>query len=139
MDPRFYYYKNSLLSRDLFDPDLVIDCEMNSASSYQAMCAYLDSGKPLPDAIFAASDVVAPGLLRALREREISVPDQMGVITFNNTPVSQLSEPPLASVEVYMRENAQAAMMCMELLWQKNTHPKKITISCRLEPRGSVR
>ena len=139
MDPRFYYYKNSLLSRDLFDPDLVIDCEMNSASSYQAMCAYLDSGNPLPDAIFAASDVVAPGLLRALREREISVPDQMGVITFNNTPVSQLSEPPLASVEVYMRENAQAAMMCMELLWQKNTHPKKITISCRLELRGSVR
>ena len=138
MDPRFYYYKNSLLERERFDPDLVIDCETNSKSSYEAMIAYLDSGKPLPEAIFAASDVVAPGLLKALREREIQVPEQMGIITFNNTPLSQLSQPPLSSVEVYMQESAQAAVLCLELLWQNKSHPKKITISCRLEQRGSV-
>lgn len=137
MDPRFYYYKNSLLERECFDQDLVIDCDMNSQSSYEAMIAYLNSGKPLPDAIFAASDVVAPGLLKALRERNIQVPGQIGIITFNNTPLSQLSQPPLSSVEVYMQENAQAAVLCMELLWQKKSHPKKITISCRLEQRGS--
>ena len=102
------------------------------------MIAYLDSGKPLPEAIFAASDVVAPGLLKALREREIQVPEQMGIITFNNTPLSQLSQPPLSSVEVYMQESAQAAVLCLELLWQNKSHPKKITISCRLEQRGSV-
>lgn len=138
MDPRFYYYKNSLLEQERFDPDLVIDCEMNSKSSYEAMIAYLDSGKPLPEAIFAASDVMAPGLLKALREREIQVPEQMGIITFNNTPLSQLSQPPLSSVEVYMQESAQAAVLCLELLWQNKSHPKKITISCRLEQRGSV-
>lgn len=139
MDPRFYYYKNSLLGRNLYDPDLVMDCEMNSKSSYQAVCAHLDGDKTRPDAIFAASDVVAPGLLKALREHGIQVPQHMGIITFNNTPLSQLSQPPLSSVEVYMRENAESAVVCMELLWQKKSHPKKITVSCRLEPRGSVR
>ena len=138
VDPRFYYYKNSLLERSLFDPDLVIDCEMNSASSYTAMNEYLRQGKPVPEAIFAASDVVAPGLLKALREHGISIPEQVGVITFNNTSLSQFSEPPLSSVDVFLRENAEAAVFCMELLWQKKTHPKQIIISCRLEERGSV-
>ena len=35
------------------------------ASSYAAMNEYLEQGKPVPEAIFAASDVVAPGLLKA--------------------------------------------------------------------------
>ncbi len=139
MDPRFYYYKNSLLERDCYDTDLVIDCEMNSRSSYAAMKQYLESGKKLPEAIFTASDVVAPGLLKALREYDIQIPDDIGVITFNNTSLSQLSEPPLSSVEVFLQENAEAAALCMELLWQKKIHPKQIIISCRLEERGSIR
>ena len=139
VDPRFYYYKNSLLARECYDADLVIDCEMNSASSYAAMKAYLESGGEPPDAIFAASDVVAPGLLKVLREYEIRIPEEIGVITFNNTSLSQLAEPPLTSVEVFLRENADAAVICMELLWQKKIHPKQIIISCKLEERGSVR
>lgn len=139
MDPRFYYYKNSLLEKGLFDPKFVIDCEMQSRSSYEVMKAYLESGKELPDAIFAASDAVAPGLLKALHEFGIRVPEQIGIITFNNTNFSRFSEPPLSSVEVYMRENADAAAFCMELLWKKKTHPKKIIISCSLEERDSIR
>ena len=112
---------------------------MNSASSYAFMRDYLQAGKSLPDAIFAASDVVAPGLLRALREFDLQVPRDVGVITFNNTSLSRLAQPPLDSVEVFLRENADSAAICMELLWQKKTHPKQIIISCRLEERGSVR
>lgn len=139
MDPRFYYYKNSLRERGTFEEALVLDCEMNSASSYALMHRYLSEGKPLPGAIFAASDVVAPGLLRALREFGFQVPRDVGVITFNNTSLSRLAQPPLDSVEVFLQENADSAAICMELLWQKKTHPKQIIISCRLEERGSVR
>lgn len=139
MDPRFYYYKNSLRERGCFSEDLVLDCEMNSASSYAVICKYLSEGRKLPGAIFAASDVVAPGLMRALREFGFQVPRDVGVITFNNTSLSRLAQPPLDSVEVFLRENADSAAICMELLWQKKTHPKQIIISCRLEQRGSVR
>lgn len=138
MDPRFYYYRNFLMDKGLYDKELVIDCAMNSAGSYRAMKDYIASGKPLPQAIFAASDVVAPGLVKALREYDIQIPRDIGVITFNNTSLSQLSQPPLSSVEVFLRENADAAALCMELLWQKKIHPKQIIISCRLEERGSL-
>ena len=103
------------------------------------MKEYLDKGKPVPRAIFAASDVVAPGLLKALRDHQIRVPEDVGIITFNNTSLSQLAEPPLTSVEVFLQENADAAALCMELLWQKKIHPKQIIISCKLEERDSVR
>lgn len=139
MDPRYYYYKNSLMERGKFDRKFVIDCEMNSRSSYEVMKKYLESGKELPDAFFAASDAVAPGLLKVLHEYGIRIPEQLGVITFNNTNFSKFAEPPLSSIEVYMRENADAAVLCMELLWKKKIHPKKIIISCSLEERGSVR
>lgn len=139
MDPRFYYYKNSLLERNLFVQEYVIDCEMNARSSYEVMKAYLESGKQLPEALFAASDAVAPGLLKALHEYGIRIPEDLGIITFNNTSFSQFAEPPLSSVEVYMRENAEAAVLCMELLWQNKLHPKKITISCSLQERDSVK
>lgn len=138
IDPRFYYYKNSLLERGTYREDLVLDCEMNSRSSYAVMKAYLEQGKELPQAIFAASDVVAPGMLKALREYRVRIPQDVGVITFNNTSLSQLAEPPLSSVEVFLEENADAAAICMELLWQKKIHPKQIIISCKLEDRGSV-
>lgn len=138
MDPRFYYYKNALLEKGVFQDDLVFDCEMNARSGYAAMKAYLEQGKELPEGIFAASDVVAPGLLKALREYQVRVPEEIGIITFNNTSLSQFAEPPLSSVEVFLRENADAAAICMELLWQKKTHPKQIIISCKLEERGSV-
>lgn len=138
MDPRFYYYKNTLLERGTYREDLVMDCEMNAGSAYEVTCRWLKEKGQLPDAIFAASDAVIPGLIKALREHGIDVPGQVGVISFNNTNFSQLSDPPISSIEIYMRESAESAILCMEQLWKGKLHPKKITVPCSLVERGSV-
>lgn len=140
MDPRFYYYRNSLLDQGLYDESLVIDCDMNSKSSYPKMLAFLDSHLPsqYPDAIFAASDAAAPGLVNALTERGIDIPGQIGIITFNNTSFSEFSNPPLSSIEVHMQESVLATVSSLELLWQGKTIPFKITVPCSLIDRGSV-
>ena len=80
--PAFTIIKTLCGNGGCFAEELVLDCEMNSASSYALMHQYLGEGKPLPGAIFAASDVVAPGLLRALREFGFQVPRDVGIITF---------------------------------------------------------
>lgn len=138
MDPRFYYYKNSLLERGMYREDLVMDCEMNARSAYEVSCRWLREKGQLPDAIFAASDAVIPGLMKALRENGIDVPGQVGVISFNNTNFSQFSDPPISSIEVYMRESGESAILCMEQLWKGKLRPKKITVPCDLIDRGSV-
>lgn len=140
MDARFYYYKNSMINSDRYKEMLVIDCEMNSRSSYEKMLEFLDTydRKEYPDAVFAASDAAAPGLMKALGERKIKVPDEIGVITFNNTSFSEFSNPPLTSIEVFMRESVEATVKCMEELWNGSKVPLKITIPCKVIERGSI-
>lgn len=138
MDPRYYYYRTSLINRDLFCQDFVVDCENNAKDGYAAMKAYLESGKELPDVFFASSDSVAPGVVNALLEKGIHIPEDIGFVTYNNTSFSEFSNPPLDSIEVFLDENAKAAVQCLLFLWNGPCKPRKIVIPCQLIERGSV-
>ena len=138
MDPRFYYYRAGQANRNSYDPSLVLDCKMNAKSGYAAMRDFLETyGRP-PKAMFIASDSIAPGAMRALRERGLRVPEDISVVTFNNTVLSEYSDPPLTSIELFMRENVRAATFCMQLLWQGDVRGKRIVVPCELVSRGSV-
>lgn len=138
MDSRFYYYRTNQINRNCFDQELVLDCPMNSKGGYEAMSAYLKRHGRAPEALFIASDSIAPGLLMALQEKKIRIPQDISIITFNNTILSEYSNPPLTSIELFMRENAKAAAFCMELLWQGDTRGKRIVVPCDLVMRNSV-
>lgn len=138
MDPRFYYYRASQANRDSYDPALVLDCEMNAKSGYAAMRGFLETRGKLPEAMFIASDSIAPGAMRALREWGIRVPGDISIVTFNNTVLSEYSDPPLTSIELFMRENVRAATFCMQLLWRGDVRGKRIVVPCELVSRGSV-
>ena len=138
MDPRFYYYKNSMISRDIFDEDLVVECEMNSRSSYEAMNEYIKDHKRPPQALFMASDSIAAGIIQSVRENGFLVPEDCNIVTYNNTAFSESSNPPLDSVEVYLQENAKEATYALTRLWGKLMLPRKTVIPCRLVVRGSV-
>ena len=139
MDPRFYYYKNSMISRDIFDEDLIIECEMNSHSSYEVMNEYIKKHKKPPRALFMASDAIAAGIIQSIRENGFLVPEDCNVVTYNNTAFSEGSNPPLDSVEVYLQESAKDATYALTRLWDKLMLPRKIVIPCKLVVRGSVR
>lgn len=139
MDSRFYYYRASQINRECYDPDLLLDCPMNAKGGYEAMSDYLKRKGSAPEALFIASDSIAPGVLRALQEHGIHVPRDISIITFNNTVLSEYSNPPLTSIEVFMRENVRAAVFCMELLWKGDTRGKRIVVPCGLVIRDSVR
>lgn len=139
MDPRFYYYKNSMLEKNLFEEDLVLDCEMNSRSSYEVMEQYLGSHPIPPQAMFISSDAAAAGVLKSLREHGFSVPEDCSIVTYNNTAFSESSIPPLDSVDVYLQESACEAAFALSRLWNGNKLPKTIVVPCSLVVRGSVK
>lgn len=140
LDARYYYYRIGMLNKDLFDGELIIDCPMNAQSGYDAINAYLDSHKELPEVIFAASDAVAPGIIKALYERQITVPNDVSVLTFNNTSFSEFSSPPLTSIEVMQEESAKMAAQCLFFKWIGDASvAKKIVIPCMLIDRNSVK
>lgn len=52
-----------------------------------------------PNAILALSDKLTTGCLRALKARSIKVPDQMGLIGFANSDLTELIEPALSIIK----------------------------------------
>ena len=126
--------------KGLFNEDMIIDCENNARDGYDVMLRFLKSGKPKPEVIFVSSDAAAPGIVKALHEYGISVPEEMGLITFNKTSLSEFSNPPLTSVELFMSEYAKMAAQSMFFGWNSGGEllAKKMVIPCKLIDRGSV-
>lgn len=55
--------------------------------------------KPRPDAILASADKLTTNCLRILKARKIAVPDDMGLIGFSNTDLTELLDPPLSVIK----------------------------------------
>jgi LacI family transcriptional regulator len=52
-----------------------------------------------PTAIIAINDFAASGALRSIREHHLKVPDDISVISFDNTYITELMVPKLTSVD----------------------------------------
>jgi DNA-binding LacI/PurR family transcriptional regulator len=57
-----------------------------------------------PDGILVVSDRLAIGVLIALRELNISVPDEVKMVSFNNEPICSLISPTISSISQPLEE-----------------------------------
>ena len=64
---------------------------------------------PRPTAIFASNDEMAAGVVFAARERGITIPDELSVIGFDDTPIAAHIWPPLTTVRWPIVSMARAA------------------------------
>jgi DNA-binding LacI/PurR family transcriptional regulator len=80
------------------DPALQVDAaESTEQAGYDAAQALLQR-KTRFDAVFAASDLIAIGAMRALADRNIKVPEQVAVAGFDDIPMARFLNPPLTTV-----------------------------------------
>jgi LacI family transcriptional regulator len=90
-------------------------------------------------AIFAANDLIATGVLDALRARKLSVPDQVSVVGHNDMPLVDLIDPPLTTVRVAVEQmGVQAAQMLLELMLSPTQAPVTRLLLPRLVVRRST-
>ena len=73
-------------------------------AGYDSMVALIDEKGVAFDGVFAASDLLAMGAIRALDERRIGVPEQVSVVGYDDTPAAATFVPPLTSVHQYLRD-----------------------------------
>ena len=98
------------------EPHVVIDSEFNETGGQRAAEAVLASGYA-PTAIFAANDLMAIGVLQALRERNIAVPGQIAVAGFDDISAAKLVTPSLTTVAQFQADmGMKAAQILMERL-----------------------
>jgi DNA-binding LacI/PurR family transcriptional regulator len=80
------------------DLELIIHCDFNQEFAYKATLDLL-AMKKRPDAIFTISDRMAIGAMLAIKEAGLNMPKDIGLVGFNNEPVTGLVTPAISSVE----------------------------------------
>jgi DNA-binding LacI/PurR family transcriptional regulator len=90
------------------DDSLIIHCDFNQDYAYFATKELL-ALKKRPDAIFTISDRMAIGAMLAIKEKGLNMPSDIGLVGFNNEPVTSLVTPQISSVEMSAFDIGKAA------------------------------
>jgi DNA-binding LacI/PurR family transcriptional regulator len=80
------------------DEDIITHCDFNQDYAYVATQELLSS-KKRPDAIFTISDRMAIGAMLAIKEKGLRMPQDIGLVGFNNEPFTNLVTPRISSVD----------------------------------------
>lgn len=101
--------------------------------------AELLKGSRKPDAIFAVSDTLAIGAIRAVRDAGLSVPQDVRVMGFDNIPIATIMDPQLSTVAQPMRELGEtAARLLIDRLRQPQNSTGGILLQHELVLRQSA-
>ncbi len=87
---------------------LIIHCDFNQDYAFFATKELL-ALKKRPDAIFTISDRMAIGASLAIKEKGLRMPEDIGLVGFNNEPVVSLVTPQITSVDMSSFELGKAA------------------------------
>lgn len=105
---RFEGYQQALAEYGIaYDESLVAYGDYSLESAYRGMKRLI---KRKPDAIFVASDTMALGALRALREQQVRVPGDIALVSFDDLPHALLADPPLTTVRQPIAQTGQLAV-----------------------------
>lgn len=94
------------------DPALQVDAETSEDAGYAAARELLQRGRPF-DAVFAASDLIAIGAMRALADAGVQVGRDVAVVGFDDLPMARFSNPPLTTV---VQDTARAGALLVDML-----------------------
>ena len=117
------------------DPRLIVEADFTEDGGHLAMQRLLPAA---PDAVFAASDAMAVGALRALREAGKRVPEDIALVGFDDMPFSARTDPPLTTVrQPIQRLGALAAETLIDLINHPGAPPRRIVLPTELIMRAS--
>lgn len=92
--------------------NLLVEGDFSFASG-EAAARMLLSREVRPTAVIASNDQMALATLSIAREANLNVPEDLSIISFDNTPIVRMVQPPLTAVE---QPIAQTAARAVELI-----------------------
>ena len=143
MDPRVQRrldgYISIMKEASRYDPRLVVTTPLpTSVTLGGALFADLLSKSPDADAVFCANDDLALGVLFECQRRQISVPDQMAIVGFNDLEFMASAVPTLSSVRTNRYEMGRdAAMMVIASLEGRRPERPVVDLGFKVMERQS--
>jgi len=81
------------------DPSLVITCANTKENGEHHMTRILE-GPTTPDAVICADNMLSFGVLKAIKDKGLRIPEDISVISFDNAQTAELSYPSVSTVDV---------------------------------------
>lgn len=139
---RAYAFKEALSFYGLtYSKEYQFNVDSTFPGAYRDMMDALSTRSNLPTALFCSNDIIAFGCIKALKEKNLRVPEDISVIGFDNLPTSAMLDPALTTIEVSKRQIGRLAVRLLNER-MKSTHNipnSKILVSGELVERSSVK
>lgn len=126
--------------RIALDEELIARNCFNEEAAYRAVLALLDRAEP-PTGVFATNNHLALGLLRAVTDRELAIPDDLSVIAVDDLPFASIMRPGITVVEQPSAAIAEAAVRrLLDRIGDRaaDDGPQAVILEPRLVTRGST-
>jgi LacI family transcriptional regulator len=118
--------------------ELLAEGDFEIPSGHAAAARLLDR-PDRPTAVFASNDNMAVGVLRAARERGLSVPENLSVVGFDDAELAQIVTPMLTTVRQPLAELGRTAISHLRrLLDRQRVEALRIELATRLVVRHST-
>ena len=132
-------YRSALRTHHIPEmPELVYEGDFNQPDGYAGASAFLELPIP-PTAIFASNDVMAMGVMDAVRNRNLRIPDDISVVGFDNIPQSAMINPSLTTVQQPLEQMGRVAtQMLLGVLKNPQKDVNRIELPTELIIRSST-
>lgn len=132
-------YRKELNNKNIkIDEKLIVEGSANVESGYELTMKLLRKNNH-PDAIVCSNDRMVVGVLKAANSLNINVPNKLGIICCDNTPVMELSTPSITCINVDTYElGIQAADKLINLIENSDEIVRQTMLSTSIIPREST-
>ena len=129
-------FREFLFERNKLDTRFIHIGSFTTESGYKLMVEAL-SKNDHANAYFCANDSIALGVMRAVLEKGLKIPEDVAIIGFNDNPNSEFTFPPLSTVRVYTEFMGEQALLSVCERIDGRSIPLKKTIPTILVKRNT--
>jgi len=124
-------YRNAMNSSGLrYNENSIVEADFTELGGYRAMEKLLPTK---PDAIFAASDMMAIGAIRCIRDAGLDVPDDIAIVGFDDLPIPMVNELELTTVrQPVVQFGIRAVESLIELIESDAPNIKRVLMDTEL-------
>ena len=131
-------YKSVIHTRSLAFQSVEYASELSVAAG-KAAAEKLLAAERRPDAIFAVSDTLAAGAIRAIEQAGLNVPDDIAVVGFDGTELAEMISPQLTTVEQPSHEMGRKAVgLLLNKIDNPDSRAERVMMAWHLTTRASA-
>ncbi len=109
----------------------------SAESGFEAMKDLLRD-KPYPTAVFAGNDTIAVGVMAAIQQQGLRIPEDIAVVGYDDIPIAAYTTPPLTTVRQSAHESGElAGDMLIQLVRGEEPPERRVRLEAELIIRDS--